>query len=142
MSDMISALFLVIGAAFMLLAAVGVVRMPDLFTRMQTTTKSATLGAGCTLLAAAVYFGDLSITARALAVITFLFLTAPVAAHMIARAAYFIGVPLWNRTIIDELRGHYDLRTHKLIGHPPHRSNHKAHLGKEVKQNPAEDRDR
>ena len=46
--------------------------------------------------------------------ITFVFLTAPVAAHMIARASYFVGVPLWEGTIIDELRGHYDRRTHRL----------------------------
>jgi len=118
MSDTISAVLLILGATFMLLAAVGVVRMPDLFTRMQTTTKSATLGAGCMLLAAAFYFGELGVTTRALAVIAFLFLTAPVAAHMIGRAAYFVGVPLWEKTIIDELRGHYDRRTHALISDP------------------------
>ncbi|MBI1992810.1 MAG: monovalent cation/H(+) antiporter subunit G [Deltaproteobacteria bacterium] len=118
MSDIISGVLLLAGATFMLLAAVGVVRMPDLFTRMQTTTKSATLGAGSMLLAAALYFGDLGVTTRALAVISFLFLTAPVAAHMIGRAAYFVGVPLWKETIVDELRGHYDRRTHDLISNP------------------------
>lgn len=118
MSDIFSALFLLTGAAFMFLAAVGVVRMPDLFTRMQVTTKAATLGAGCMLLAAGLHFGELGVTTRVLAVIAFLFLTAPVAAHMIARAAYFIGVPLWERTIADELRGHYDPRTHDLISNP------------------------
>jgi len=119
MSDAISAVLLLSGSMFMFLAAVGVVRMPDLFTRMQTTTKSATLGAGCMLLAAAFYFGDLGVTTRALAVIAFLFLTAPVAAHMIGRAAYFVGVPLWEGTIKDELQGHYDLRTHTLISDMP-----------------------
>ena len=118
MSDTISAVLLILGATFMLLAAVGVVRMPDLFTRMQTTTKSATLGAGCMLLAAAFYFGELGVTTRALAVIAFLFLTAPVAAHMIGRAAYFVGVPLWERTIVDELRGRYDFKSHVLASPP------------------------
>ena len=142
MSEAGSALLLVIGAAFALIAAVGIVRMPDLFTRIQTATKASTLGVGCMLLAAAVHFGELGIAARALATMAFIFLTAPVAAHMIGRAAYFVGVPLWNRTIIDELRGHYDPRTHKLIVRPPHRASHKAHLGKGVKRNPEEDRDR
>jgi|GEM_PF-268553 len=105
---------LVIGAIFLLAAAIGVVRMPDLFTRMQTATKAATLGISCTLGAVALYMEDLGVAMRALFTILFFFLTAPVAAHMIGRAAYFIGVPLWEQTIIDELHGHYDRRTHKL----------------------------
>jgi CPA2 family monovalent cation:H+ antiporter-2 len=105
---------MIIGAAFGLLAAAGVVRMPDLFMRMQAATKASTLGIGCIVLAVAVHFGELGVTTRALATITFVFLTAPVAAHMIARAGYFVGVPLWEGTIIDELRGHYDRRTHRL----------------------------
>ena len=116
MNETLSAALMVIGATFMLLAGVGIVRMPDLFTRMQTTTKAATLGIGCMLASSAVYYGKLEITARALAVIVFALLTAPVAAHMIARAAYFIGVPLWKGTIRDDLQGHYDLRTHVLEG--------------------------
>jgi multicomponent Na+:H+ antiporter subunit G len=48
----------------------------------------------------------------------FFLLTAPVAAHMIGRAAYFVGVPLWSGTITDELRGHYDMKTHRLSAGP------------------------
>jgi CPA2 family monovalent cation:H+ antiporter-2 len=114
MNELLSSALLMIGAAFALLAGAGVVRMPDLFTRMQAATKASTLGIGSIVLAVAIHFGELGITTRALTVIFFVFLTAPVAAHMIARAAYFVGVPLWERTIIDELHGHYDRRTHKL----------------------------
>jgi CPA2 family monovalent cation:H+ antiporter-2 len=114
MNELLSSALLVIGASFALLAGAGVVRMPDLFTRMQAATKASTLGIGSIVLAVAIHFGELGITTRALTVIIFVFLTAPVAAHMIARAAYFVGVPLWERTIIDELHGHYDRRTHKL----------------------------
>ena len=114
MNEIISSALMIIGAAFGLLAGAGVVRMPDLFTRMQAATKASTLGIGCVVLAVPIHFGELGITTRALATIIFVFLTAPVAAHMIARAAYFVGVPLWERTIIDELHGHYDRRTHKL----------------------------
>src|SRR3712207_8008456 len=74
------------GALFLLLAAVGVVRMPDLYTRMQAATKATTLGVGCTLLADAVYFDDFGVTVRALLVVAFIFLTAPGAAHMIGGA--------------------------------------------------------
>jgi multicomponent Na+:H+ antiporter subunit G len=102
------------GALFMLLAGVGILRMPDLYMRISATTKAATLGAGLTLLALAVYFNQLGIASRALATIVFIFLTAPVAGHMIARAAYFLGVPLWKGTIANELRGRYDEKTHLL----------------------------
>jgi monovalent cation/proton antiporter MnhG/PhaG subunit len=114
MNEILSSVLMLIGATFALLAGAGVVRMPDLFTRMQAATKASTLGIGCIILAVAVHFGELGITTRALATIIFVILTAPVAAHMIARAAYFVGVPLWDQTIIDELHGHYDRRTHKL----------------------------
>jgi monovalent cation/proton antiporter MnhG/PhaG subunit len=114
MNEAVSSALVIIGAAFGLLAGAGVVRMPDLFMRMQAATKASTLGIGCIMLAVAVHFGELGVTTRALAAISFVFLTAPVAAHMIARAAYFVGVPLWEGTIIDELRGHYDRRTHRL----------------------------
>ena len=110
---------LMIGGVFLLTAAIGVFRMPDLFTRMQTATKAATLGISCVLLAVALYMNDFGVGIRALLTIAFFFLTAPVAAHMIGRAAYFIGVPLWKGTIVDELSGHYDRRTHKLTGAPP-----------------------
>ena len=92
----------------------GVLRMPDLFTRMQPATKGTTLGIACTLLAVAVHFGDSSVTTRALATIAFFFLTAPVTAHLIGRASFFVGVPLWKGTVIDELRGRYNPLTHDL----------------------------
>ena len=114
MNEIFTAALTLMGAAFGLLAAAGVIRMPDLFMRMQAATKASTLGIGCIMLAVAVHFGEVAMTTRALAAICFVFLTAPVAAHMIARASYFVGVPLWEGTIIDELRGHYDRRTHRL----------------------------
>jgi multicomponent Na+:H+ antiporter subunit G len=103
-----------VGAAFLLLAAVGITRMPDLFTRLQATTKAATLGVGCVVLSVAVHFGDLGVAARAAAVIVFVLLTAPVAAHMIGRAGYMVGAPQWDGTIVDELRGQYEPGTHIL----------------------------
>jgi multicomponent Na+:H+ antiporter subunit G len=104
MSERISAVLLVVGASFMLLAGLGVLRLPDLFMRLQAATKASTLGVGCLLLGVAVHFQDLAVTARAVLVIAFFFLTAPVGAHVTARAAYAVGVPLWKGTITDELR--------------------------------------
>jgi multicomponent Na+:H+ antiporter subunit G len=114
MRDTITAILLIIGALFMFLGSIGIVRMPDLFLRMSATTKATALGVALMLLAAAIHFNEMDIAARAVAILVFFLLTAPVAAHMIGRAAYFTGVPLWQGTVADELRGHYDLRTHKL----------------------------
>ena len=114
MNELIADALMLGGASFMLLAAVGIVRMPDLFTRMQTASKASTLGISLILLAAGLLLEDYAVALRAILTISFFFVTAPVAAHMIARAAYFVGVPLWSGTITDELRGHYDRTTHRL----------------------------
>lgn len=103
MREVLAAILLLTGAVFMFLAALGIFRMPDLLSRMQTATKAATLGAGAMLAAVAVYFGDTPTVARVMLIIGFVFLTAPVAAHVIARAAYSTGVALWSGTVIDEL---------------------------------------
>ncbi len=118
MNDIITALLMIFGASFMLLAAVGVLRLPDLFIRMHAATKSGTLGVSGMLLALAVHFDDLGVAIRAGLAIVFLFLTAPVAAHFIGRAAYIVGVPLWEGTVVDELRGRYDPDTAALQSPP------------------------
>lgn len=96
------------GCAFLLLAAVGIVRMPDIFTRMSASSKATTLGVGCMLVAVALHFGDSGVTTKVLLLIAFFFLKAPVAAHVLARAAYRIGTPLWKGTFVDELGEYYD----------------------------------
>lgn len=94
----------VAGATLVLLAAIGVLRMPDLFTRMQAATKATTLGLGCLLTAAAVALADSSSVMRAIGIGAFVMLTSPVSNHVIARAAYLTRVPLWEGTVVDEWR--------------------------------------
>jgi multicomponent Na+:H+ antiporter subunit G len=91
------------GIALMVVAGIGLLRMPDLLTRMHASSKAGTLGAALVLLAVAVHFADAAITVRALVVCVFLLLTAPIASHVIARAAYRAGVPLSPETVVDEL---------------------------------------
>jgi multicomponent Na+:H+ antiporter subunit G len=105
-----------LGTLFILLAAIGLVRMPDLYLRISVTTKAATLGVGLLLLGTALYFKEISITTRAIAIIFFLILTAPIGAHLIGRASYFIGIPLWKKSVIDDLKDKYDHKTHGLEG--------------------------
>lgn len=114
MTDVLIVVLSSAGAIFIFLAAIGVVRMPDLYLRISVTTKAATLGIGLVLLAAAIYFNDLSITTRVLAIILFMLLTAPVGAHMIGRASYFTGVKLWEKSDFDDLKGKYHPKSHKL----------------------------
>lgn len=104
MTDIAIMILVTLGALFVLLAALGIVRMPDLYLRISVTTKAATLGVGMILIGAAVYFGEASITTRALAIVFFLLLTAPVGAHLIGKASYYVGIPLWKRTVIDDLK--------------------------------------
>lgn len=116
MAEIIAQILMFIGVFFTFVAALGVLRLPDLFMRMHANTKSATLGVGFIMLGAAVYFADITVTTRALAVVLFLLVTAPISSHLLARAAYFSGIPLWEKTLSDDLRGHYDPQTHNLSG--------------------------
>ncbi len=119
MTDAITAALMIVGAFFMVMAGLGVLRMPDLFLRMSASSKASTLGSGALLLAVAVHFGSVGVTTRAVATIVFLLLTTPIAAHMLGRAGYFVGVKLVETTVIDELAGQYDLRSHRLLSKQP-----------------------
>ncbi|MGM3168368.1 monovalent cation/H(+) antiporter subunit G, partial [Bacillus cereus group sp. BC254] len=90
--------------SFMLLASIGLLRLPDLLTRMLATTKAAALGVILIMLAAAMHFAEVGVVARASAIIVFILITAPIAAHVIGRAGYFVGSRLWSGTVKDELR--------------------------------------
>ncbi len=104
MREAVVLLLLALGTFFSLMGALGLVRFPDLYARLSATSKAATLGAGSFLLAVAVHFGGAAVIGISLATIAFLFLTMPVAAHVIARAAYEKNVPLWEGTLCDERR--------------------------------------
>lgn len=110
MTTVIAHLLLFSGAAFMLVAALGALRMPDLLTRMHATTKSGVFGAGLMLAGVAVSYMEAGVTARVLAIVGFITLTSPVAAHVIGRAGYFTGAPMWQGTVRDDLRTDMDAR--------------------------------
>ena len=107
MTETIIGIFASLGSLFVFLAAVGILRMPDTYLRMAVTTKAATLGIGLILIAAAVYFQDLSTTTRVRAIILFIVLTAPVGAHLIGKASYIVGNKLWEKSLMDDLEGKY-----------------------------------
>lgn len=108
MFKLISLIFLIIGAIFILVGSIGILRMPDIFLRMSASTKTSTIGIGAILLGAVIFFGTWEVAGRALAIFIFILATIPISAHMIGRAAYSDGVPLWDGTVVDELRDKYD----------------------------------
>lgn len=99
------ALLMLTGALFCVVAAVGVLRLEDVLMRMHATSKAGTLGAGLIFIAAAFALPGLAVAAKAIGTVSFILLTAPVAAHVIGRAAYRSAAPLSARTWIDERSG-------------------------------------
>jgi multicomponent Na+:H+ antiporter subunit G len=108
--DVLTAAMWLAGSAFALLAALGVLRMPDVFTRMQASTKASTLGLGCLLIGTAIQLGDFAAFIRVASIGAFVLLTTPVAGHVIARASYLADVPLWKGTVLDERRAALEAR--------------------------------
>ena len=107
--EILTCIFLLLGSILSLVAAAGVLRMPDVFIRMHAATKVGTVGVSSITIGLMLHFGTLTVTSRGVLVIAFFLLTAPVAAHMIARAAYRSGVSLWLLTRIDEWKTHGEI---------------------------------
>jgi len=96
-----------LGAALNVIAAFGVIKLPDVYTRNHAASKSATLGIMCILLGTCLYFfqSEGVFNSRLILAIAFIFITSPVAGHLIIRAAYNTNVPMCNNTIRDDLQG-------------------------------------
>jgi len=94
----ITVLVLALGSVFFtLVAAVGLIRLPDLYTRAHASSKADTLGAGFGLLAVAIAFGPSRTALKVAFLIAFVYLTNPTAAHAISRAAYDQGIEPWTK---------------------------------------------
>ncbi|TFD95935.1 monovalent cation/H(+) antiporter subunit G [Jeotgalibacillus sp. R-1-5s-1] len=97
--------FILIGAFFAVVTAIGLIRLPDLYTRTHAASKSATLGVMCILIGTLIFFltEDGVFNSRVVLGIFFVLITAPVGGHLIARAAYNTGVKLAPETVRDDL---------------------------------------
>lgn len=101
----LSSLFLVAGALICLIAAAGVLRLPDFFMRMHAATEAGVAGCGLVLIGVALAYPSLDMWVKVVLAVGFLLMTTPIAGHLLARAGYVAGVPLWTGTSGDELAG-------------------------------------
>lgn len=99
--EILSAVCLVAGGAFCFAAGLGLVRFPDVFMRMHAATKAGTLGLGLIVLALVLSEPVLDVLVKAVLVAVFMIMTTPVGSHLIGRAAFRTGSPLWERTEVD-----------------------------------------
>ena len=104
LASYLAALLVVVGAGFSLMAAVGVLRLPDLYTRLHAASKAGAIGAGLIFLAVAVASLDGAVILRSLLGIIFLLLSTPVSAHLLARAAFRSGEAPTATTTVDDLQ--------------------------------------
>lgn len=101
--DYLAGLLIVVGALFALTASIGLLRLPDVFTRMHAASKAGTLGSCLMLVALALHIGEFATGVRALAGAGFFVLTAPISAHLLAKASYSAGYRMWEGSVRDEL---------------------------------------
>ena len=96
---LLSCVLLLLGSLFTFLAALGLLRLPDLYTRMHAASKAGVVGGGLILLAVAFMSQDAAVAIRAIIGILFLLLTTPVAAHLLAKASLSVGYKIYDKTM-------------------------------------------
>lgn len=101
----LAGVLLIIGALFSLVAVIGILRLPDLYTRIHAASKAGTVGSGLAFLAIALVSFDTAVILRAFVGIVFFMLTAPISAHLLSRAAYMAGYKPYDGTVYNVLEG-------------------------------------
>jgi multicomponent Na+:H+ antiporter subunit G len=102
MSEIIGYVLIIIGIFFDISGCIGLVRLPDVYNRLQASTKCVTLGTILLLLGVALISNVAALNAKAIICAVFILITSPTAAHAIAKGAYASGVKLWENSVIDK----------------------------------------
>jgi|AACY02.3.fsa_nt_gi multicomponent Na+:H+ antiporter subunit G len=102
MIDIAASLVLLIGGAFCLIAALGVIRMPDVFMRMHASTKAGTLGVGLIGFATALLVSQTGFVLKAVVIVAFIIITAPIGSHLLGRAAFRAETKVFQATTEDD----------------------------------------
>ncbi len=102
MNEIIGMIIIAIGVAFDVLGCIGLLRLPDVYNRLQAATKCVTLGTCGIMFGIFLMNGFNSLGVKALVAIPFIFLTSPTAAHALARGAHIFGIKLWPKSVCDK----------------------------------------
>ena len=113
MNDILFKILLSIGVLFNLFGCIGLIRLPDVYNRLQSATKCVTLGTCSILLSLVFKYGFSEIGVKALVSIPLLFFAATVAAHALVKGAYVFGVKLGDGSVMDEYKDQADKKTGK-----------------------------
>ena len=103
-NDLIAIILIYIGIVFIIIAAIGIIKMPDVYTRMSATTKAVTFGTGFILLGVVFHFNDTVVFFKTTAIFIFLLFSIATASHVIGLAAYMDQTKMTNLTFLDELK--------------------------------------
>ena len=102
MTEIIAYILITVGILFDIFGCIGLVRFPDVYNRLQASTKCVTLGTIMLLVGVAIISGVGATSAKALICAVFILITSPTAAHAIAKGAYAAGVRLWDNSVVDK----------------------------------------
>lgn len=102
MTDIIGYILITIGVLFNIFGCIGLVRFPDVYNRLQASTKCVTLGTILLLVGVALASGSGAMSAKAIICAVFVLMTSPTAAHAIAKGSYASGVELWENSVVDK----------------------------------------
>jgi multicomponent Na+:H+ antiporter subunit G len=116
--ELVAAIALLGGTFFTAVASIGLLRLPDVFCRLQAAGKGGTLGVSLSIIATMTFFfaEEGTVLFRGALAIFFQFLTTPAATHLLAKAAYVTEYPLSERTAVDELKSYLPSRPHESYG--------------------------
>lgn len=101
-AEWIAAILLVLGALLMLIASIGIVRLPDIYLRMHAATKAPSLGVFLMVAGIVIYFMDFWLSVKGLLIILFIFMTTPVGAHMLSRVSHMLKIRQTGNMKTDE----------------------------------------
>ncbi len=102
MIDIIAHIFIIVGILFVLFGCIGLIRLHDVYNRLQASTKCVTLGTCGILLGVFIKFGFSGAGVKAILCIFFILLTSPVASHALVRGTHKAGVKLWEKSVCDK----------------------------------------
>ena len=102
MNETIGMILFAVGVAFNFFGCLGLIRLPDIYSRLQASTKCVTFGTIFILIGVLVYIGISALAIKAILCLVFILLTSPTAAHAISKGAHHSGVPLWKESVVDQ----------------------------------------